>query len=94
MIPHDCLDTAYSNIRRVGVGRMAGNDQLQIQVMGQAQHRRAQDAALGLKPYGGFINPDIIPAVDKDGNIVDYVVEYTDDYLGQMLEYGRNYSAL
>ena len=51
-------------------------------------------AALGLKPYGGFINPDIIPAVDKDGNIVDYVVEYTDDYLGQMLEYGRNYSAL
>ena len=51
-------------------------------------------AALGLKPYGGFINPDIIPAVDMDGNIVDYVVEYTDDYLGQMLEYGRNYSAL
>ena len=51
-------------------------------------------ASLGLKPYGGFVNPDILPVFDKDGKIVDYRVEYTDDYLGQMLEYGRNYSAL
>ena len=51
-------------------------------------------AALGLKPYGGFINPDIIPVFDPDGELVDFSVEYTDDYLGQMLEYGRNYSAL
>ena len=50
-------------------------------------------AALGLKPYGGFINPDIIP-VTENGKVTDYRVEYTDDYLGQMLKYGREYSAL
>lgn len=49
--------------------------------------------ALGLKPYGGFVNPEIIP-VTKGGKIVDYKVEYPDDYLGQMLEYGRKYATL
>ena len=50
-------------------------------------------AALNLKPYGGFVNPDIVPVV-KGGKVVDYKVEYTDDYLGQMLKYGAEYSAL
>ncbi len=50
-------------------------------------------ASLGLKPYGGFINPDIVPVVEN-GKVTDYRVEYTDDYLGQMLKYGREYSAL
>ena len=50
-------------------------------------------AALNLKPYGGFVNPDIIPVVEN-GRVTDYKVEYTDDYLGQMLKYGRKYSAL
>ena len=50
-------------------------------------------AALNLKPYGGFVNPDIVPVVE-DGKVTDYRVEYTDDYLGQMLKYGREYSAL
>ncbi len=49
--------------------------------------------ALGLKPYGGFVNPDIVPVV-KNGKVVDYDVVYCDDYLGQMMEYGRKYSAL
>ena len=49
--------------------------------------------ALGLKPYGGFVNPDIVP-VEKDGKVVDYKVVYTDDYLGQMLQYGRKYATL
>ena len=49
--------------------------------------------ALGLKPYGGFINPDITPIV-KDGKIVDYEPIYTDDYLGQMLHYGKKYKTL
>ena len=49
--------------------------------------------ALGLKPYGGFINPEIRP-VEKDGKVVDYEIVYTDDYLGQMLEYGRKYGTL
>ena len=49
--------------------------------------------ALNLKPYGGFINPDIVPVV-KDGSIVDYEAVYTDDYLGQMLKYGKEYGTL
>lgn len=49
--------------------------------------------ALNLKPYGGFINPDIVPVV-KRGKVVDYRVEYTDDYLGQMLSYGSEYGTL
>ena len=50
-------------------------------------------AALGLKPYGGFLNPDIVP-VEKNGEVVDYEVVYNDSYLDQMLEYGRRYSTL
>lgn len=49
--------------------------------------------ALGLRPYGGFVNPEIVPVV-KNGKTVDYKVEYPDDYLGQMLEYGKKYATL
>ena len=49
--------------------------------------------ALDLKPYGGFINPEIRP-VEKHGKVVDYEIVYSDDYLGQMLEYGKKYGAL
>jgi len=49
--------------------------------------------ALNLKPYGGFINPDIVPVVE-DGVVVDYAPVYTDNYLGQMLEYGKKYGTL
>ena len=50
-------------------------------------------AALGLKPYGGFLNPTIVP-VKKNGEVVDYHIEYAEDYLGQHLEYGRKYATL
>ncbi|MBR4826926.1 MAG: dihydrofolate reductase [Bacteroidales bacterium] len=58
-------------------------------------HKEVKDRyeALHLKPYGGFINPDIVP-VTKGGVITDYEVRYTDDYLGQMLAYGRDYGVL
>lgn len=60
-----------------------------------ALHKEVKERydALGLKPYGGFVNPEIIP-VTKGGKVVDYRVEYPDDYLGQMLEYGRKYATL
>ena len=32
--------------------------------------------------------------MEKDGKVVDYEIVYTDDYLGQMLEYGRKYGTL
>ena len=47
--------------------------------------------ALGLKPYGGFINPDIVPVV-KGGKVVDYQVNYPTDFLQQHLDYGKKYS--
>ena len=50
-------------------------------------------AALGLKPYGGFLNPDIVPVVKGD-EVVDYEIVYNDSYIGQMLEYGKKYSTL
>ena len=50
-------------------------------------------AALELKPYGGFLNPDIVP-VKKNGKVVDYKIVYNDNYLEQMLEYGRKYATL
>ena len=58
-------------------------------------HKEVRDryAALGLKPYGGFVNPEIVPVV-KDGKVVDYKVEYPDDFLGQMLQYCHKYSTL
>lgn len=49
--------------------------------------------ALNLKPYGGFINPDIVPVVKND-KVVDYKVEYPDDFLQQHLDYGEKYSFL
>ena len=50
-------------------------------------------SALNLRPYGGFLNPDIIP-VEKDGKVVDYSLEYPSDFLGQQLDYARKYSTL
>ena len=50
-------------------------------------------ASLGLKPYRGFINPDIVPVV-KDGKVVDYQVVYGDDFLQQQLQYGKQYRTL
>ena len=50
-------------------------------------------AALSLKPYGGFLNPEIVPVV-KDGEVVDYEIVYNESYLDQMLQYGQKYSTL
>lgn len=60
-----------------------------------ALHKEVRDryTSLNLRPYGGFINPDIIP-VEKDGKITDYKIEYPADFLQQMLDYGKKYSFL
>ena len=50
-------------------------------------------AALELKPYGGFLNPEIVPVV-KDGMVTDYAIEYQDNYLDQMIHYGHRYATL
>lgn len=50
-------------------------------------------AGLGLKPYGGFINPSIVP-IEKGGKVVDYKVVYNESFLDQQMEYGEKYKTL
>ncbi len=45
-------------------------------------------------PYGGFINPLLVPVTDDNGNITDVTVEYPDDFTQQMLYYSENFSNL
>lgn len=60
-----------------------------------ALHREVLDryAKLNIAPYKGFVNPVYTPVV-KDGEIVDIKVDYTEDYLPQMLRYSKDYSGL
>jgi dipeptidyl-peptidase-3 len=51
-------------------------------------------AKLKLAPYTGFVNPILIPIYDDEGGISDVKVEYVDDYLSQMMYYGKKYSFL
>jgi dipeptidyl-peptidase III len=51
-------------------------------------------AKLNLAPYTGFVNPELVPAYNCDGEITDVTVKYIDDYLGQMMYYGKHYSFL
>jgi len=48
---------------------------------------------LKLAPYGGFINPIYTPVI-KNGKIEDVKIAYPDDYVKQMLRYGKEYSFL
>lgn len=58
-------------------------------------HREVLDrySHLSIAPYKGFVNPVYTPVV-KDGEITDITVSYDEDYVPQMLRYGRDYSAL
>lgn len=50
-------------------------------------------AKLKLRPYKGFVQPKLT-AVEENGEITDVKLEYTNDFYGQMLEYGKEYSFL
>ncbi len=49
---------------------------------------------LDLAPYKGFINPVMIPVTDREGQITDVRIDYTESYEHQMLRYSRDYSLL
>lgn len=51
-------------------------------------------ATLDLKPYRGFINPDIVPVTDAEGKVTDYKVVYGDDFLKQQMDYSKQYGIL
>ncbi|MCZ6693732.1 MAG: dihydrofolate reductase [Bacteroidetes bacterium] len=50
-------------------------------------------ATLDYSPYSGFIQPKLIPVMEGD-EIVDVKVEYPNDFVAQMMEYGEKYSFL
>ncbi|MCF8449338.1 MAG: dipeptidyl peptidase 3 [Taibaiella sp.] len=50
-------------------------------------------ATLNLKPYKGFIQPKLVPIMNGN-DITDVKIEYPDNFFGQMMEYGKNYSFL
>ncbi|MBX2871877.1 MAG: dipeptidyl peptidase 3 [Saprospiraceae bacterium] len=54
----------------------------------------ARSEKLNIPPYGGFINPRLVPVTDDEGEITDVKVEYPDDFTAQMLEYAEKYSFL
>ena len=49
---------------------------------------------LNLAPYKGFINPQLLPVYDKEGEIYDIQVYYGEDYAHQMLRYSQEYGTL
>ena len=58
-------------------------------------HKQVRDRyyALGIEPYGGFVNPEYT-LVEKDGQVVDVVVSYPTNYAEQHLHYSKDYSFL
>ena len=54
---------------------------------------KARFDKLNIAPYGGFLNPIMMP-VEKNGEIVDVKLSWQDDYLTQMQYYDENYSFL
>ncbi|MDA2925192.1 dipeptidyl peptidase 3 [Acidobacteria bacterium AH-259-L09] len=51
-------------------------------------------AKLHRAPYGGFINPRLVPVADRSGNIIEVRIEYPEDFTKQMMYYGKYYSFL
>lgn len=45
-------------------------------------------------PYSGFINPELVPVTDEEGNITNIEVTYPTDFTKQMLDYSEKYSFL
>lgn len=48
---------------------------------------------LNIAPYGGFINPKLVPVMQGD-KIIDVTIEYPADFTEQMMEYAKDYSLL
>lgn len=52
-----------------------------------------RSAKFNSAPYGGFINPRLVP-IEENGEITDIKVEYPEDFAEQMLHYADEYSTL
>lgn len=45
-------------------------------------------------PYGGFVNPVLVPVTDKDGEITDVIIKQPKSFEEQMMNYSKKYSNL
>lgn len=52
-----------------------------------------RSAKLNIPPYSGFVNPVLTPVM-QDGKMTDVEISFPEDFVGQMLYYGENYSFL
>ena len=59
-------------------------------------HKEVLDryAKLNIAPYKGFVNPVYTAVTDENGNITDISVDYSENYVEQMLRYSKDYSPL
>ena len=49
---------------------------------------------LNIAPYKGFVNPVYTAITDNSGNIKDIKIDYSENYVDQMLRYSKDYSPL
>ena len=49
---------------------------------------------LNLAPYKGFINPQMLPVYDENGDVCDIQLNYGESYAHQMLRYSSEYGTL
>ena len=54
----------------------------------------ARAEKLNIAPYGGFINPKMVPTTNEDDEIISIEVTYPDDFTEQMLDYAERYRFL
>lgn len=61
-----------------------------------AIHKEVLDrySHLSIAPYKGFVNPVYSLVKDDKGNVIDVKVDYSENYIPQMLRYSRDYSTL
>ncbi|MBS1546339.1 MAG: dihydrofolate reductase [Bacteroidetes bacterium] len=60
---------------------------LHAEVLKRSEH-------INTAPYAGFIQPRLVPVTDARGEITDIKIEYPDNFVDQMLEYGAKFSFL
>ena len=62
----------------------------------QALHQEVLERSekLNIPPYGGFINPKLVPVTDESGAITDITIEHPESFTEQMLEYSETYGHL
>ena len=61
-----------------------------------ALHKEILDrnAQFNSAPYGGFVNPVLVPQYDDSGEILDVQVRFPNSFAEQMLQYSATYNGL